>query len=360
MRWPVVAAIAISSFGLAEACVLAPTNLADGAPCETDDECKSHGCYQGSCRGSSCNTKDASSCAPGWKCIHTDADPITAFFGATGSTTCHPLCGSCPSGMFCRKEDAAKPGTLCSYGKPPLEISVPAARGVVGQPLRLTAVVAAPAGRIASCTWRVSDGSSPEMNGGLEITRTFQEGGAEYSVDVSCTDDGGRSGEAEGRATIDCQALGSACDPTYCCADANGRRGGGANSPQCYSGDGPGSHVCRPPRAPTITIDGPTSIPVRTDATFTATAQGDAEIDRVEWRFSDSGFGGGTKAVTTHRFDKVGAYVVFADVTDRLAQSGRGSLPVTVCQPKDGACSSSAECCPSLTCKPSGTASKCL
>src|SRR5262245_37159358 len=102
MRWIGTWSVMVGVFVVAQACIL-PTDLADGASCEKNDECKSGVCREGFCSGSKCKTSDSSSCGSGWKCVHSSPDPISGFFGASGSDSCRPLCGNCPGNMYCEK-----------------------------------------------------------------------------------------------------------------------------------------------------------------------------------------------------------------------------------------------------------------
>ncbi len=160
-------------------------------------------------------------CLPGWKCIHSEPDPISGFFGADGSDRCQATCGSCPGNQFCAKE--GKVGET-----PPLDIAIQPTEAIAGQPTKLTA--SANGVTLTSCRWELYDSGAPaEPSSAVEVTRTFDEAGT-FKAQIE----------------VKCQPSGSACAIGFCCAD----------SPLvCLPS--PSGNVCRVPNDPTGTIEGP-------------------------------------------------------------------------------------------------------
>jgi hypothetical protein len=333
------------------ACLLPVTNQADGAGCQSDDECKSHRCVQGYCGGSTCKRNDSSSCDDGWKCVHSDPDPITAFFGADGSDRCRPTCGHCPGNSHCAK-GGVEGETICSFGKAPLELTIEATRVIAGQPARIVAVATPPAGRLVKCEWDPGDGKAREETTGPELTHTFDSGRRQFRVHASCTDDGGRTGSSEVLADVGCQASEGACAPSACCAEQ------GFHCLASLSGAG---NVCRAPRPPALTVTGPTTIPVYTSGDYTASiAGGEGTLGSVTWSFSDSS-SSRSGITVSHSFSDVGAATVRAKAMTSLGQNIEQSYAVTVCQLQNGRCSDTEPCCAPLTCKAEGSSTmRCL
>jgi hypothetical protein len=338
---------------LSTACFLPVTNQVDGAACEDESECQSGRCDQGFCSGSSCKLNDASTCNDGWKCIHSGPDPISGFFGADGSDTCRATCGHCPGNMHCAK--GGKDGeTLCTFGKAPLELSVQHPNAVAGQPVRLTAVATAPSGRLVKCEWSTGDAKPSAVTNGPELTHVFDNDtlGRQpqtFPIQVRCTDDGGRTGSVDAAIEVGCQPSVGACVPSLCCADRGFHclaSGGGA--------------VCRLPVAPTVTITGPTTVPLYIDAEFTAALSGgEGEAVSFSWTFSDTSFDRNGTTIE-HSFSKAGAATVRARGRTSLGQDVEQTHTVMVCSTQNSRCSDTEPCCAPLGCKASGSTMRCL
>lgn len=192
-----LASVVAVTLCISSACSLVPAERADGSECSDDKGCKSGRCRDGYCAGSSCGGK-SSACDSGWKCVHSDADPITGFFGNDGSDTCQPTCGSCPGNRHCTEQDT--PGeTLCRHGAEPLPITIETVRGVVGENVKVVAS-ADPSEYLATCRWQV-DGEDSGETAGPELMRTFDEPRS-YEVTTSCVTGSGRSGFGKGTVEI--------------------------------------------------------------------------------------------------------------------------------------------------------------
>ncbi len=348
--WTVVSLVVLST-----ACLLPVTDRVDGASCADDDECKSHRCNEGYCGGSSCKPNDASTCDGGWKCIHSDPDPISGFFGADGSDTCRPTCGHCPGNMYCEK-GGTDGTTLCSFGKAPLELGVQLPQAITGRPARIVAVATPPAGRLVKCEWSTGDGKPAEETAGPELTHVYDFGPQvtsqqQFPLRVSCQDDGGRRGSVEASVEVGCQPKEGACTPSVCCADPGFH---------CLPATGGSGNVCRAPVAPQLTITGAATIPVYQSTDFTAsTSGGEGQILSVTWKFSDSSFD--RNGITVSRsFSDVGTATVRAQARTSLGQDIEQVHTLTVCQVENGRCGSAEPCCAPLACKPSGSTMRCL
>ena len=327
---------------VAQACVLPPTNQADGASCSENKECKSGRCFEGYCSGSDCED-NKSVCAAGWKCIHSKPDPISGFFGADGSDTCRATCGSCPGNQYCEK-DGKNGETLCSFGQPPLEIAINPKEAFTGQPVKISA--SANGVTLTTCRWEFGDGGQAESSNATEVTRTFKNAGTPW-IRVSCEGEGKRNGSGESNIEVKCQPSGAECAVGFCCSDA---------SLVCLS-SGAGNQ-CRVPKDPTVTITGPTAVPVHQDATYTLAVgtDGDGTLVSASWKFPGS-FSTSSGTTVKRSFSKAGKNTIEASATLTTSRTVQGTLEVDVCQTQLGDCKAdeSITCCAPLTCKPSGT-----
>jgi hypothetical protein len=343
-----VPGLAISFVLVSTACLLPPRNQADGASCSDDDECKSERCNQGYCLGSTCKPGDSSSCDSGWKCVHSDPDFISGFFGADGSDRCEPTCGSCPGNSYCAKGDKVGE-SLCTFGKAPLDITIEAPRAVAGQPARLVAVAAAPAGAIVKCQWETGDGQPGVETPGPELTHVFEAPTQQARISATCTDDGGRIGTGELHLEVVCQPSGEGCVASYCCE-------GETHCVPATSGSGT---VCRAPLPPTLTVSGPNPIPVDTEGEYTASVTGgEGELRSVTWQLSTSAFTS-SGLTFTEFFSDPGVVTLNAKAVTTLDQKLETTYSITVCQVENGRCSSSEPCCAPLSCKVDGAFSRC-
>lgn len=315
MRWTMLVwSCGFVGMAAAPGCLLL-TPGADGESCIESRDCDSGNCNQGFCGGSDCS-EDEGICRDGWICTHHDADPISGFFGADGSDRCSATCGHCVGNTHCA-EGGIRDETLCTFGKAPLVLQLSDSTAVVGQSTKLI-VMAKDGSLLSECTWNLGE-TAPVVTAGGVVEHVFRNGQT-IRVGVSCTDLDERTGQIDALVVVSCQAVGSACDPTLCC-EGTVRNG-------CLGGDAPGTFVCREPRAPTVTVHGPTEVPVDTSVQFSVSIVGDGEIDEVEWTFSDSGFN--DRGLTTeHDFDEPGSYTVSASVRDSFGSRGQGGLVVT-------------------------------
>lgn len=314
MQWMTLAWSCVFVAMVAPGCLLLSPG-ADGESCVESRDCDSSNCNQGYCGGSDCSEDDGV-CREGWKCTHFGADPITGFFGNDGSDTCVATCGHCPGNTYC-PDDGIAGQTTCTYGKAPLVLQLADTTAVVGQKATLS-VMAKDASLLTECTWSLGEATPTVTRGGF-VEHEFRDGQT-IRVGVSCTDTADRTGQTDGTVTVGCQVFGAACDPALCC-EGQLRNG-------CLQGDAPGTFVCRAPRAPTVTVSGPSEVAVDTSVQFSVSMVGDGEIQEVEWRFSDSAFSD-RGATTEHRFDDPGGYSVSATVRDSFGGQGTGVLAVT-------------------------------
>jgi hypothetical protein len=251
--------------------------------------------------------------------------------------------------MYCA-EGGTNGETLCSYGKAPLQLTIEASGVVAGQPARLKAVAAQPAGTLVKCEWDPGDGQ-PREETGPELTHVYERGNQQYRASVSCTDASGRQGSTDVLFEASCQPSTGACAPSACCAES------GFHCLTATSGEG---NVCRMPLAPVLTVSGPNPIPIHTTGEYTASASGgEGELRYVTWSFSDSSFT--RQGITVNEsFSKVGIVMVKARGSTSLGQAIQADYAVTVCQVQNGTCSESASCCAPLTCQTSGSTKRCL
>ena len=313
MKAPFVLA-ALVSVVLAAAC-LPKTDQDDGSSCTDDKECKSSRCFDGFCAGSSCKPSDSSSCDDGWKCTHNSPDAITGFFGNDGSDTCKPTCGHCPGNAFCPKD--APDGSLCRFGKEPLELTVNVENAIIGRPTTFTASAKNGTGRFAECNWDVGDGQGPEKTTGAVLVRTLREA-RQYRLTVSCRDDAGAFGSTDTNFTVACIPSGQACSEGACCADANDR---------CFAG------TCHVPAPPVFAIEGPNTAVRFQSVTYTAKMiSGDGQLRDATWTFADDAPFKKQGLTVEHGFDTTGAISVkLVAGTDLLTQA-ETTIIVTVTQ----------------------------
>jgi len=335
-------------------------NAAAGASCSEDDDCKSKRCFEGFCGGDRCDLSDSSSsCDSGWKCTHTSADAVSAFFGSNGSTTCKPLCGHCPGNMHCdTTQGAPTPDQLCVNGKPPLDGLTITVKNenqpgtfIVGRPLTFVATAAAGAQPIKECTWQMADGKGEVKSTGPEIENVFLEARS-FGIRASCKDEGGRVGSNERTIGIACVPSGEACVIGLCCADSNMRC---VRSSSTTGSD----NTCRVPTPHEITITGSAIVPVGTEAEYSAVATGgDGNVSRISWTFGESSFSSKEGPSAKYMFSRAGPIDVTASVTTSLGLTTKKTLPVSVCQSDGGRCDKGETCCAPLVCNP-GTFARC-
>ena len=303
---------ALATVVLAAAC-LPKTDQDDGASCAEDKECKSGRCFEGFCAGSDCRPNDSSSCDEGWKCTHNSPDPITGFFGNDGSDTCKPTCGHCPGNAFCPKD--APEGSLCRFGKEPLELEVKIEGAIVGRPVTFTASAKNGTGRLAECDWNVGDGQGSETTTGAVLVRTLREAGP-HRLTVSCRDDAGAAGRATTNFTIACIPSGDACNEGLCCAETNDR---------CVGG------TCRVPAPPVLAIEGPTTISRFQSTMYTVKmTSGEGQLRDATWTFADDAPFKKQGLTVEHAFDKTGAISVTVNAGTDLLTQGQTTIVVGV------------------------------
>jgi hypothetical protein len=228
----VVMTLLMSTTLFAPACLATKNSGPDGSSCSSGDDCKSKACREGQCGGSSCHPAGGTSsdCSEGWLCKHHEPDPISGFFGSSGSDSCSPTCGHCPEHWSCA--DGAKPGTICTYdyswSYPKVVIDQPAhadgGAAVItpNQEVTFHATVSSPSNTdFKSVTWTFEDG--PPVTG-VEVKHTFPPRGhvEVTTVSVEAIDAQSRSGRATLAITL-CGLANDTCDlgpngeDTSCC-----------------------------------------------------------------------------------------------------------------------------------------------
>ena len=107
----------LGACALVVACSARPGGALDGRPCQSDSQCKSHVCKEGTCTGTSCSCGPdvcselgtiSADCTRDWLCVHHHGDPL---YGEPAGNTCMPTCAGCPAHYRC-----SVPGQrICDY-----------------------------------------------------------------------------------------------------------------------------------------------------------------------------------------------------------------------------------------------------
>ena len=196
----VVVLVVLFVFGAAD-CTKKKIFIPDGDPCTATDECHSHQCRDGICRGSTCTCPGTTcaDCSPGWRCEARDRDwverGVDSWAHAAPTFECYAPCGICPRSTKC---DATS--GLCKYvegwSRPTVVIDAPDGGPFVtpGNVAFHATGKARDGGRIVSYAWTTSTGgtaSGPTATFSITVDTT---------VTVTVTDDLGVTAVADARA----------------------------------------------------------------------------------------------------------------------------------------------------------------